>query len=160
MTTPVLTERFWEKVSKDDTDCWLWTGALNSRGYGCWAINGRSQLTHRVAYAALVGPIPEGLTIDHLCRVKVCCNPAHLEPVSIAENTRRWAVLVTVCPAGHEYTLENTYRNGAGRRSCRECANAKRRKHPVGEGRRIGAALRRQRERERRLAACEAWVTA
>lgn len=72
----VLNARFWAKVDKDDTDCWLWTGCLNSCGYGCWAVNGKSQLTHRLAYEALVGPIPEGLTIDHLCRVRACCNPA------------------------------------------------------------------------------------
>lgn len=147
-----LTARFWDKVTKDDADCWRWTGAVNSTGYGCWAVDRKSQLTHRLAYAALVGPIADGLTIDHLCRVKTCCNPAHLEPVTIAENIRRATSLITACPAGHAYTPENTLLNGAGRRYCRECNNARRRKHPVGEGRKIGAAVRRQREQDMRAA--------
>src|SRR5690606_13797613 len=81
----ILTDRFWKKVTKTEADCWEWTGALNSRGYGCVGIDSKRYLTHRVAYEALVGPIPEGLTIDHLCRNKVCCNPAHLEPVTARE---------------------------------------------------------------------------
>ena len=142
----ILNERFWVKVAKDDADCWRWTGATNSTGYGCFAVDGKSQLTHRLAYAALVGLIPDGLHIDHLCRVKVCCNPAHLEPVTIAENNRRSAVLITACPNGHEYTVQNTLQNGTGSRYCRTCHNAKRRKHPEGQGRKIGAALRRAAE--------------
>ncbi len=127
--TAILTDRFWSKVEKvATTDCWLWTGALNSRGYGCWGVEGKSQLTHRLAYEALVGPIPDGLTIDHLCRVRACCNPAHLEPVSTGENTRRaLSYPITVCPSGHAYTPENTLRNSAGNRHCRVCQNARRR---------------------------------
>ena len=103
----ILTDRFWAKVVKTETDCWEWTGALNSRGYGCVGIAGKGYLTHRVAYEALVAPIPQGLTIDHLCRNKVCCNPAHLEPVTLAENVRRAAVLITHCPRGHELAGDN-----------------------------------------------------
>lgn len=131
MSGPALDARFWAKVDKTDAGCWLWTGALNSRGYGCVGRDGRRFLTHRYAYEALVGTIPEGLTIDHLCGVKACCNPEHLEPVSGAENTRRARALLTHCPRGHEYTAENTYRNGAGHRYCRECSLSKRRvQHP------------------------------
>lgn len=144
----ILNERFWAKVQKDDaTDCWLWTGALNSTGYGQWGVVGKSRSTHRVAYEALVGPIPDGLTIDHLCRVKVCCNPAHLEPVTIAENIRRAGAAIEQCVNGHDYTAENTLRNSQGHRYCRECNNARRRKHPAGEGRRIGQLNRRAAER-------------
>lgn len=96
-------DRFWAKVTKTET-CWLWTGAVTSRGYGCVGIGGKRYLTHRVAYEALVGPIPAGLTIDHVkprCTSKLCCNPAHLEPVTQAENNRRAAALITHCKRGH-----------------------------------------------------------
>lgn len=148
--TIALTDRFWSKVTKDEaTDCWLWTGALNSRGYGCWGVQGVSHLTHRLAYEALVGPIPDRLTLDHLCRVKACCNPAHLEPVTAAENIRRAGAAITHCPQGHEYTPDNTLTNGNGNRHCRECQNARRR---VTGGRAAGAAKRAE---ARRLAHIE-----
>lgn len=87
-----LEQKFWFRVQKTDT-CWRWTGSL-IRGYGHIGIredDGKWHLrrAHRVAYELLVGPIPEGLTIDHLCNVKHCVNPAHLEPVTTQENTRR-----------------------------------------------------------------------
>jgi len=116
-------ERFWEKVRAlpvDDPDaCWLWQGAL-SGGYGqiCgeWA--------HRFSYRFLVGPIPEGLQIDHLCRVRHCVNPDHLEPVTQQVNIRRgeWATR-THCVNGHPFDEANTYRppSKPGWRYCREC---------------------------------------
>jgi hypothetical protein len=70
-------------------ECWTWVGAVTSRGYGSFGYEGRIWSTHRLAYELLVGAIPAGLTIDHLCRNKLCCNPAHLEPVTLAENLRR-----------------------------------------------------------------------
>lgn len=71
--------------------CIPWVGAQTSRGYGCFCVGGKSknQLAHRWIYQALVGPIPDGLTIDHLCRNKLCVNPEHLEPVPLRENVRR-----------------------------------------------------------------------
>jgi HNH endonuclease len=82
--------RFFRKVQYDgETGCWLWQGALHSAGYGFLSVGGRNQLAHRVAYRLFVGPIPDGLELDHLCRVKHCVNPAHLEPVTTAENLRR-----------------------------------------------------------------------
>lgn len=80
--------RFWSKVDASG-DCWLWTGAPHL-GYGRFS-RGRSGATyaHRVAYELLVGPIPDGLTLDHLCWNTLCVNPDHLEPVTRAENTRR-----------------------------------------------------------------------
>jgi len=126
--TVELTDRFWSKISKDPgTDCWNWTGALNSRGYGQWGVNKVSKSTHRLAYEALVGPIPDGLTIDHLCRNKRCCNPAHLEPVTQAVNNERAKAVILRCPAGHAYTRANTVLK-RGRRSCRECFNSNRRR--------------------------------
>jgi hypothetical protein len=111
--------RFWEKVDKSG-DCWIWTGVLN-HGYGGFApIHGLLVLTHRFAYELLIGPIPEGLQLDHLCRVRSCVNPAHLEPVTQKENNRRAQAIKTHCPSGHPYDEVNTYL-WQGRRKCREC---------------------------------------
>ena len=83
--------RFWDRVLVTET-CWLWTGATQTRGYGSVGVgNGRTALAHRVAYQQTVGPIPDGMTIDHVCENKVCVNPDHLEVVTRAENTRRAA---------------------------------------------------------------------
>lgn len=88
---PTPVDRFWARVLKTDT-CWLWQGATAGRwnlryGQTRWA--GRVAMAHRVAYELLVGAIPDGLQIDHLCRNPLCVNPAHLEPVTNAENARR-----------------------------------------------------------------------
>lgn len=106
--------------------CWTWTGALNSRGYGCVGIDGKSQLIHRVAYQLLVGPIPAGLQIDHLCQNKRCCNPAHLEPVTGKVNCERTAAArKTMCIHGHPLSGGNLIikRRPGGRaiRNCRTC---------------------------------------
>jgi hypothetical protein len=114
-----LSERFWPRVEKTET-CWNWTGRKQGSGYGAIELDRRSLLAHRVAFELTVGPIPEGLTLDHLCMNKLCVNPAHLEPVTASENVKRWARSVTHCPQGHEYTAENT-RTYRGRRSCITC---------------------------------------
>ena len=122
-----LPVRFETKIERTDT-CWLWMGATNSKGYGCWAVDGVSQLAHRVAYELMVRQIPEGLTIDHLCRNKLCVNPAHLEAVTLRENIARAYEQdkPSHCPQGHEYSPENTYLNprpsGRVNRICRKCA--------------------------------------
>ena len=84
-------ERFWEKVDKAGQDeCWLWTANKTApNGHGRFLGPGGQVMAHRFAYELLVGPIPEGLVIDHLCRVRLCVNPAHLEPVTAEENIRR-----------------------------------------------------------------------
>ena len=117
--TPV--ERLWRRSVVRDTGCIEWTGALDSHGYGRIRINqGLLEGTHRVAWESVNGPIPDGLELDHLCRNKQCCNPAHLEPVTHAENMRRTAVLTEGCPSGHPWTEQNTYWSATGKR-CRTC---------------------------------------
>lgn len=127
--------RFWEKVDRrGDDECWEWLAAT-SRGYGhFWAGADESILAHRYAYKLLVGPIPEGMTIDHLCRNTGCVNPAHMEPVTLAENILRGespsakAARQTHCIRGHEYTPENTHTvmRPDGRLRHRECRTCKR----------------------------------
>lgn len=99
-------ERFWSNVEKTGT-CWLWAGSKTQGGYGQARFGGRTAGAHRIAYTLLVGPIPNGLEIDHLCRVRACVNPAHLEPVTHTENVRRWAATITHCKYGHELTSDN-----------------------------------------------------
>lgn len=126
MNPDMLPPRMATKVRVSDTGCWEWLGAMSDTGYGSVGHGGRIYSTHRLAYSLLVGPIPEGLVLDHLCEVRRCLNPQHLEPVTRAENNRRaqkqW---LTVCKAGHERTDENTYVHPVtGARACRECARA------------------------------------
>jgi len=114
--------------------CWLWTAATYKKtGYSQFKKSGKVFLGHRVSYEVFVGPIPVGLCIDHLCRVRHCVNPAHLEPVTGKENLRRGllGVLLTHCPQGHAYDEKNTYHGKKGRQ-CRSCAReAGRRKRYV-----------------------------
>lgn len=117
------------KIAVSHAGCWDWQGAKNSRGYGC-VTNGKgtSMLAHRRAYMELVGEIPEGLQIDHLCMNKACVNPAHLEPVTQLENTRRASALITHCKQGHPFEGDNlrvvTHRAGKPHRVCVTCQRA------------------------------------
>lgn len=118
------TRRFFAKVETDENGCWVWTGAA-TKGYGQFKLGGRQYAAHRLSYEAHVGPIPEGLVIDHLCRNTLCVNHEHMEPVTNAENIRRGLVgenqrSKTHCPQGHPYDEENTYRVAGGRK-CRIC---------------------------------------
>jgi len=131
-TDPI--ERFWSKVDKSG-DCWLWTAGLNSAGYGKFGPrHGTAVAAHRFAYELVKGRIPEGLYLDHLCRVHNCVNPAHLEAVTPRINVLRGDTIAsrsaakTHCPKGHPYDLLNTYYEPKGARRCRECLRAKERR--------------------------------
>ena len=86
---PSVVERLVAGYEVNENGCWLWTGQPDAAGYGRVSIANEVQYAHRVSWQTFIGPIPEGLTIDHLCRVRLCVNPAHLEPVTLAENVRR-----------------------------------------------------------------------
>ncbi len=124
-----IEDRFWAKVSKGPGlfDCWEWTASRNTKGYGQFGLRGRRLMAHRLSYEWLIGPIGEGLQIDHLCRVRNCVNPAHLEPVTCKENLRRGEgpaarnTRKATCPHGHPYAGDNLYVSTDGKRRCREC---------------------------------------
>lgn len=121
--------RFWAKVEKNsETMCWPWLGPIRGpKGYGSFRVNGKTIYVHRFSYELHLGPIPAGLTIDHLCRNRICVNPDHLEAVPIRVNVLRGTTLPaenaakTHCPQGHEYTPKNTYNGHKGKRQCRAC---------------------------------------
>lgn len=138
--------RFWAKVDKSGGPdaCWLWmagrmrpprNGKSKGGDYGKFD----SRPAHRFAYEQMVGPVPDGLELDHLCCVPPCVNPAHLEPVTHAENMRRWYSKRTGCPQGHEWTEENTWlwRN---QRHCRTCARIRSRAYKLRQKKKKAAA--------------------
>ena len=129
------------EIRGDEDSCWLWPSRSRS-GYGNFRPDGnRSQVAHRAVYEHLVGPIPAGHELDHLCHTRdasctadlacphrQCVNPAHLEPVTHAENVRRGRLTnrrKTTCPRDHPYDEANTYLDPDGRRQCRACRDAR-----------------------------------
>lgn len=120
------------EVGSDPNACWDWRGYVHS-GYGQFRDGVAMRLAHRWSYEHYVGPIPKGLTLDHLCRNRGCVNPAHLEPVTNRENVMRGTGSSSRfarrdrCSAGHVYTPETTWirtRNGRPSRVCRICSNS------------------------------------
>lgn len=114
-------------------DCWIWTGHRNNRGYGVIGVGRGKQYVHRLVYELLVGPIPAGLQLDHLCRVRACANPDHLEPVTPRENGMRGyapsmvAARTNRCRRGlHDLVEGNLYYQASGR-LCKACRDARRR---------------------------------
>lgn len=119
---------FWARVDKSG-DCWIWTGSKTTAGYGNLTWNNKGHYAHRVAYEDANGVIGEGLHLDHLCRVRACVRPDHLEAVTQAENIRRGAgpygPVRTTCKHGHDVSIpENVYTTPSGHRRCKVCAHA------------------------------------
>lgn len=121
-----IEERFWRKVDQSGGPdaCWLWTAYKSPPGYGQFNLAGKTTKAHRIAYELAVGPIPEGLDIDHLCNNKPCQNPAHMEPVTRAENARRRHLAnPEYCAKGlHRWSDPRVLYEHHRRRECRPCA--------------------------------------
>lgn len=128
-------DRLMSRIRQLPNGCWEWTGKITASGHGAVGYRGhRHVLAHRAVYTEFVGEIPQGLTLDHLCHTqdtschlgkdcphRRCVNPAHLEPVTLSENTKRGGESrVTHCPKGHPYSAENTLVSN-NRRYCRTC---------------------------------------
>ena len=110
MTACVL-RRIWKRIEiEPTTGCWNFTGATVT-GYGRIGYADTHRLTHRIMYEALVGPVPEGLDLDHLCRNRACCNPQHLEPVTRLENLLR----------GETVIAARVHRTDCGLDGCKSC---------------------------------------
>lgn len=135
--------RLWPKVDPDGPvpsyrpelgSCWLWLAYIGKHGYGLFRLGGAMRLAHRVVYESVVGPIPGGLELDHLCRVRHCVRPGHLEPVTRSENQMRSPLRgsagglansrKTHCPKGHPYDVVERRANGRQARRCSTCRNA------------------------------------
>lgn len=105
-------------------ECWEWTGHHDPKGYSKFWFDGSMGYAHRFAYQTFIGPIPDGLVIDHLCKNRGCVNPGHMEPVTLSENSLRqtpWNRRKTHCPSGHPLTLVPATRRRAGTRECVVC---------------------------------------
>jgi hypothetical protein len=129
--TKSVEERFWSMVwPEPNTGCWLWGGAITNRGYATLSIHKKTYSAHRFSYELLRSQIPNGLILDHLCRVRWCVNPDHLECVTYQINVLRGVGFAAFnrhkkcCPKGHEYSIGNTrlyVRNGRTARHCLTC---------------------------------------
>lgn len=128
--------RFRKYVQPQANGCHLWTGAKAGRGYGVFGVGSRLDgsrrqvYAHRWSYVRAHGPIPEGLTVDHLCNTPACVNPEHMVLATQYENSMRGTCVAAVnkrkthCPAGHAYDKQNTYIDATGGRHCRACGRA------------------------------------
>lgn len=144
---PDPVDYFWERVDKSGgfDACWPWLKGINGNGYGSASWFGKIRATHRIAYELVIGPIPEGMDLDHVCHTRDrscqggrtcahrrCVNPAHLEPVPNLVNVMRGqspharAARQTHCEQGHEFTAENTrvYPSRPNARVCLTCKRA------------------------------------
>lgn len=131
---PTAEERFWARLDKSGPipesnpelgRCWAWTHTLTHKGYASFGVEGVANSGHRYSYILNVGPIPDSLEIDHLCRNRACVNPEHLEAVTHRENLLRVA-RNTHCGYGHEMSPETTYINSKGSRVCSQCRRDRR----------------------------------
>lgn len=119
-------DRIFDNLTEDQNGCWRWQGGHSQQGYGLVKHDGRRLMVHRVAYERLIGDIPDGLFTDHLCRVRDCANPWHLDPVPNGVNVLRGNGYAarnrrkTHCDTGHPLAGENLLLSG-GARVCRQC---------------------------------------
>jgi HNH endonuclease len=117
-----LSARFWDKVDKESSECWLWRGAKMSNGYGLFHINGHTELVHRLSYKDAYGDFSAEKQLDHICRVRHCVNPQHLQPVTAALNQKRGKKATqTHCKRGHPLVGDNVRIKANGTRDCRLC---------------------------------------
>lgn len=123
--TATTEERFWHKVDvRGPEECWEWKASLDTDGYGMFRHRkpfDRMYGAHRYAYENLIGPIPDGLQLDHLYRNHKCVNPRHLEPVTLLENIRRGVAHHPYCRWGHAFSPLNTRLDKEGHRICKKC---------------------------------------
>ena len=130
VSDPSVVDRFWSKVVQAG-DCWDWTAGRDPKDYGQFWVAGRMVRAHRFAYELIVGPIPDGLELDHLCRNHECVRPEHLDAVPHKVNVLRGIsplavnALKTTCLRGHLLSGDNLYVNPDGERTCRACKNAR-----------------------------------
>ena len=132
MTAAILADRLEKHIARvPESGCWVWVGAVNKYGYGRVFVGGKNKHAHRVTFELHRGKIPDGLVLDHLCRVRCCVNPSHLEPVTLQENIARgdhtnkaWKSKLTHCKHGHELSNDNVYlrvKRGKTERVCKTC---------------------------------------
>ena len=113
----MLSTYYVDRIVPDGIDCWIWSGSRTREGYGHVNVGGTTTTAHRAVYERLVGPVPAGLELDHLCRVRACVNPDHVEPVTHLENVRRRRITyAATCVHGHR-----RYVVRLGRRVCLDC---------------------------------------
>lgn len=138
-TVEVVMEKY--VPSDDPVGCWVWAGTKEKDGYGVVQVQGRQWRAHRFIYEALVGKVADGLQLDHLCRNRLCVNPAHLEPVTCEENIGRSARATSVfCGNGHLLVGDNLRINKSGKywvRCCVECAKLRQRAYAARKRARI-----------------------
>lgn len=125
-----IRDRIHANVDRESSPCWLWLGVIDRYGYARIKIDSRQRAAHRVSYEEFVGPVADGLEIDHLCRNRACVNPSHLEAVTHAENMARAFQPKQRCPKGHELSGSNLVARSDGRHgNCRTCVNERAREY-------------------------------